>query len=61
MLFIELLKNIKWYFVNKYHKRYLHASTDLFERSLSKIYSERFGYTPDFQYPKGFNEKIQWL
>lgn len=61
MVFIEFLKCFKWFFVNKYNKRYLHASADEFEQRLSKIFSARFGYAPNFQSPKGFNEKIQWL
>ncbi len=61
MIIIELLKNFKWYFVNKYNKRYLRYTSERFERSLSKIFKKRFGYIPDFQNPKGFNEKIQWL
>lgn len=61
MVFIELLKCFKWYFVNKYNKRYLHFTAKEFEHRLSKIFFKKFGYAPDFQNPKGFNEKIQWL
>lgn len=61
MITIELLKNFKWYFVNKYNKKYLHYTAPEFEHSLSQIFSNRFGYAPDFENPKGFNEKIQWL
>lgn len=61
MIIIELLKNFKWYFVNKYNKRYLHYTASQFEQSLSRIFSKRFGYSPNFDNPIGFNEKIQWL
>ncbi len=61
MVLMELMKNIKWYFVNKANKMWLDKSSMQIESGLRKWFESATGESLDFENPQTFNQKIQWL
>lgn len=61
MILIELLKNLKWYFMNKVNGRYYSFTEGEFRKELTDWFETSTGYALDLDSPKRFNEKIQWL
>ena len=61
MLFIEMLKDIKWSIINLWHNKYYHYTEAQFKSELEKWYEKNLGERLDLDAPRSFNEKIQWL
>lgn len=61
MLAIEMLKNMKWKFLNLYNKRCFSYNEEDIRRKLEKWYQKVMDYSLNLENPMTFNEKIQWL